>query len=209
MNRDIKTIKASEIKLYLSSINKNISNKTLKDYKSILNQIFDLAKFDEVIDKNPLHYIKNKRSYLPVINPFTPSEVNLILDTAKKMNYKFYLYLSVAFFTGMRTGEILALKFSNIDFEKRYIHVKSSRGKFGEDKPKTIGSIRDIPIIDELYPILKEYKEAKFYQTYLFLTQYNKPYTCSKSFTLYLWKPLLKKLNLEYRSLYYQAYFCY
>lgn len=201
-NRDINDIKSSEIRLYLSNLSKTLTYKTIKDYKSVLSQIFDLAKFDEVIVKNPIDYIKLLRPIKPKINPFNADEVKSILNLSKKYNNKFYLYLNIAFYTGARTGEILALKFNNIDFNKKVIKIRSTISKFGEHLPKTNNSIRNIPIFNNLYEILRYYKIYENSSDYIFLNQYNKPYKQSFSYTNYYWKPILKKLNLQYRSLY-------
>lgn len=201
-NREIETIKVSEVKLYLSTLSQTLTYKTIKDYKSVLNQIFDLAKFDEIISKNPTHYIKPKPPTKPIIKPFSDVEVKSILKLAKKKDERFYLYLCIAFYTGMRTGEILALRFNLIDYEKRLIYIRSTRGQFGEHSPKTVGSIRSIPIFDDLYKVLENYKIYNKSKDYIFKTQYNKPYTGSRALIKYYWQPILKKLNLEFRNLY-------
>lgn len=102
----------------------------------------------------------------------------------------------------MRTGEILALKFNLIDYEKRVIYIKSTRGQFGEHSPKTVGSIRSVPIFDDLYNVLENYKIYNKSKDYIFKTQYDKPYTRSRALIKYYWQPILKKLNLEFRNLY-------
>ena len=102
----------------------------------------------------------------------------------------------------MRTGEILALKKENIDFNKRLIYVKLSRSKFGENSPKTAGSIRQVPIVDALYYDLEKYVLFHVFRSYLFVNQYCEPYNTDFSFTRYYWKPLLKFLGIPYRKLY-------
>ncbi len=59
--------------------------------------------------------------------------------------------LMVACFTGMRLGEILALSWRRIDFDKKQIHVVSSwrRGQ-GFTPPKSKSSVRFVPICAEL-----------------------------------------------------------
>lgn len=46
-DRDIKSIKASELRLWFSELKNTLSGKTLRDYRSCLNQIFLLAKYDD------------------------------------------------------------------------------------------------------------------------------------------------------------------
>jgi integrase len=81
------------------------------------------------------------------------------MNLAKVDNYRFYL--AIAFYTGMRSGEIIALKKNDIDFDKKTITVKRTRSRFGESTPKTKTSIREIPIIELLMPYITElYKKT-------------------------------------------------
>lgn len=64
----------------------------------------------------------------------------------------------LALLTGMRRGELLALRWRNVDFEQKMLHVKASIG-FGENghyekEPKNGGSRRSIPLPDEVAGIL-------------------------------------------------------
>ena len=150
---DIKEIKASTIKLWYKKID-NVGNKSKRNYLSVLKGILDVALHDEVIEKNPMIHIKLPQYHAPRINPFNSDDVKRILDGAKDFNFNFVYFLAMGFFTGMRTGEILALKRSEVDFENRVIHIRSTISRFGDVKPKTFGSSRDIPIIDTLYPYI-------------------------------------------------------
>lgn len=200
-DREIESIKASELRLWFSQMKQEVGAKTLRDYKSCLNQIFQLAKYDLAISINPIDFLKNFKLVKPQIKPFTDSEVRIILKASECYSKKFQMFLKLGFYTGMRTGEILALKKENIDFDKRLIYVKLSRSKFGENSPKTSGSIRQVPIVDALYRDLEYYCIFTF-TDYLFVNQYREPYNTDFSFTRYCWKPLLKSLNIPYRKLY-------
>ena len=70
-------------------------------------------------------------------------------------------------YTGLRIGELMALEWSDIDFEKREMHInkscsdgKNANGKFGRlvDTPKTETSRRIVPLPKQLIPILKDTK---------------------------------------------------
>lgn len=70
--------------------------------------------------------------------------------------------LLISLYSGMRMGEVNALKAENIDFTHGVIHVRStiSRGldyrAFIKDGTKTNAGIRDIPIMDNLKPVLEK-----------------------------------------------------
>ena len=197
-NREIDTIKPSDIKMWLYDIN-DVGAKSKKHYIGVLSGIFQEALYDDVISKNPVKQIRIPKYEKPVISPFTADEVYTILNYAK--NYNFKHYLAIAFYTGMRSGEIIALKKIDIDFKRRLINVSRSRGIFGESTPKTKYSIREVPIIDSLLPYLKDICNYHDYE-YLFINQYKKPYRDNNVFTYKFWKPSLEELNIEYRRPY-------
>lgn len=72
--------------------------------------------------------------------------------------------------TGLRIGEVCALKWSNIDFDKAILHVRSTVARIKNtddskstkliiDTPKTKSSIRDIPISNKVMNVLKALHE--------------------------------------------------
>ncbi|WP_336245595.1 site-specific integrase [Campylobacter majalis] len=139
------------------------------------------------------------------IEPFNADEVHAILNLAKlHQSLNFYLFLSIGFFTGMRTGEILALKLKDINLNNGVIYVNATRSRFGESSPKTELSRRVVPIIDDLEPILiKAFKSFKFRSSddYVLLNSNLKPYRDTEIFTK-KFKTILNCLDIKYRRLY-------
>jgi len=197
-NKEIEELKPSDVKRWLYSIS-DVGNKSKRHYLGVLSGIFQEALFDEIITRNPVKMVRIPKYEKPIIKPFNSDEVKLIMDNAEYPNY--ILYLAIAFYTGMRSGEIIALKKTDIDFKNGIISVKRSRGRFGESTPKTKGSIRDIPIIDLLYPYIQDMYNSHE-DDYLFVSRYGEPYTTSESIYNHFWKPSLESLNIEYRRPY-------
>lgn len=197
INREISTIRASELRIWL--LNWNMSNKTLLHYVSVLRGIFEEAIYDEEISQNPCKFLRKPKIVKTDILPFTSKEVNLILSHAKNKNFKSYLY--IAFYTGMRGGEIVGLKKQDIDFDKKIIKVKRSKGRHGESSPKTQSGVRSVPILDILYPHLKELYYSHDNE-YLLITQYGTPYNHNETFSNRFWIPMFEKLDIKYRRLY-------
>jgi integrase len=197
-NMNIKDIKPSNIKKWLYDLD-DIGSKSKRIYLSVLNGIMHEALYDEVIERNPVRLVKIPKYQAPKIKPFTADEVQLIMNNAVNDNYRYYL--AFAFYTGMRSGEIIALKKSDIDLDNMVITVQRTRSRYGESTPKTRYSIRDVPIIELLKPYLLELYN-KHDNEYLFITQYKKPYKDNSVFQEQFWKPTLKELNIEYRRPY-------
>jgi integrase len=171
-DKNINDIRPSDIKKWLYDLN-DIGGKSKRIYLSVLSGIFQEALYDEVIQRNPVKLVRLPKYHTPHINPFNADEVQKIMNFAKNDNYRFYL--AIAFYTGMRSGEILGLKKSDIDFENMTIKVQRTRSRYGESTPKTKYSIREIPIIELLKSYIVELYN-KHDNEYLFITQYKKPY---------------------------------
>lgn len=99
---------------------------------------------------------------------YTQDEIDMILNRFKN-NTTFTCAFLVACFTGMRTGEVCALTWDNIDLEKRIINiehnvyskVKDEKGKWFLGTPKTINGVRKVYICDTLLIALKNYKKKQ------------------------------------------------
>ncbi|WP_434656986.1 tyrosine-type recombinase/integrase [Sulfurimonas sp. NW9] len=194
----VQDIKPSNIKKWLLTLS-DIGGKSKRIYLSILRGILQEALYDELITRNPVSLVRLPKYSTPRIVPFNADEVKMIMNNTPNENYRFYL--AFAFYTGMRSGEIIALKKSDIDLKNMTIKVQRTRSRYGESTPKTTYSIREIPIIKLLKPYILELYN-KHDNEYLFVTQYNKPYNTTNVFQEKFWKPSLKELGIEYRRPY-------
>lgn len=99
---------------------------------------------------------------------YTIDEIEKILSRFKK-NKAFICAFLTACYTGMRTGEVFALTWDDIDLENRtikisktvYVKDKSREGRWYIGSTKTEGSEREVYICDTLYSILVNYKEQQ------------------------------------------------
>ena len=159
----------NDIKLFLSSL-KNKSNSDIDKIYSSLNLAFQLAIFDNIIDKNPL---ESKTIMKPKSNKsdkkvkgFTRDEEQKFLEILKdykpieNRNYYKNQFL-ISIMTGMRMGEINALTPSDIDIQGKEILINKTITKNINSRPvlgkstKTITGQRTIPIPENLIPILE------------------------------------------------------
>jgi len=194
-DRDIDTIKASEIKNFL--FDKDIKVVSMKAYLNAIKQVFDEAILDDVFTVNPVAKIKLPKEQQTEIHPFSREEVKKLLEGA---NGYFKNMLAVAFYTGIRTGEMLALKWQNIDYSKKRICIDSTVGNYKEGSTKT-NKIRFVPIFDNLVSYLKNQELKTGLQTYVFSSHLGTTLRPSNLYK-YEWLPLLKRLKLPRRRLY-------
>ena len=200
-NRRIDDIKPSHIQLWQNNIlDKGISPARIRTMRTVLTTMYNDAIKDEIVDKNPLSVVRTPKISQTIINPFTLSEIELILSNAKGQFKNFY---ATAFFTGMRSGELIGLRWSDVDFTNGEISV-SRRIKMGDiGSPKTVNSIRTVEILDTLIPYLQEqYKLTGHLNSYIFLNKDNEHFYDIKRIRDTHWKRDLKAVGLDYRPIY-------
>ena len=92
-----------------------------KTYKKVL-RLFELAVEDGIINRNPA---KGIRVRVPEANKkvLNSNEADLLLRLAKECRHRFYYHWAFALFTGMRSGEMYSLRWSDIDLETGLISV--------------------------------------------------------------------------------------
>lgn len=148
---------------------------------------------------------------LPIISK--KRKVNIVnrLDQKQLINYilnndRFkYSGIILTLMTGLRIGELCALKWTDIDLKKRLINVnktlqriceKGKKSKITITQPKTSNSHREIPISNFLYDFLLSIKPTK--RDYYFVTNSLKP-TEPRNYRK-IYKTLLKKLKIQTTS---------
>ena len=132
-NKRLDEINRSLVKDFLRGLQKIRSAKTVELAQIIIYGIFDDAIDDEIMQANPASRIlkkvlppKNKRTvYEP--DPFEIKERDLFLEAAAQVGTMTeVLILKVMVFAGFRLGEALAMRFENLDFNKKNYHITQS-----------------------------------------------------------------------------------
>lgn len=131
-----------------------------------------------MIVKNPVSAIEPPTKISKVVQAFNSDEIEFILANPNKSPMG--LIIAFQLFTGLRRGELLALKWSNIDFTLNSIIVCQTQSivKGGMKLNNTTKSKRDriIPITDKLNKLLTEIKaEYPVDQDYIFCNKTGKP----------------------------------
>ncbi len=195
------TIKASQLAQWQNNLLKERSSKTVKSIRTVFQTILEDAMCDEIIRNNPFKRVKSpKLEEMRDKKPFSQEEMFRIIDATPKAMQCFF---AIGFFTGMRTGEIIGLKWEDVDWDERIIQVRRSRRQGLETKPKTKNSIRDVEILDALLPYLQEHRLlCPESSVYIFETYAGNPYNTCDKISSYYWKPALKELGIQYRNLY-------
>lgn len=192
-------IKPIHIENWRNELLKIYSVSTVKKYNNILKNIFKKALANELISKNPYQSIdplRQKKARKREI--YTSDEMGQILT---KANGWFRHFLVVAFGTGIRTGELLALKWEDVNFEEATLTIQRSITHSRIKCTKT-NEIRIIELLETVKQSLTWLYENRKSNEWIFPSKYGKPYTESKNILKYYFKPLLAELNIKYKTLY-------
>jgi len=177
---------------------KKLSNSYINHIITPLRMILQEAgdRFDFVSSCKDIRSLKVPKSD---VNPFSLDEVNLIINAAR-FDYKSYII--TRFFTGMRSAEINALKWKNIDFERKLILVRQALVKGELIETKNDGSFRDILMSSIIYDALKkQYKATKKVSEFVFCVSNGSPID-SDNFRKWVWYPLLRYVELDKKTPY-------
>ncbi len=157
--RAIDSIRRADIRdLLLKLHGKGFSKASVALARDIIHGLLSYAVDAEVIPVNPatgvikaLQIEKDKREHL---DPLTQDEVKLFLKTCQAVYPEHYPFFLCAFRTGMRLGELLGLRWGDIDWNGRYIQVQRSC-HLGRTNPTKTGKIRRVDMSDQLLEALR------------------------------------------------------
>lgn len=183
---DVQKVSRKHIQDALQNMSSKYVEHTLSMMFSFLKALFEKAIELGVIKDNPCKfaYVPKKRKTLdeiesaPIQSRYLEKDaLQHFLQTAKKfgMDHDFVFFMLLAY-TGLRVGEAMALKWSDIDFDEqtisitKTIHHKQERTlNFYLDTPKTKSSVRTIAVdqklLDELKRLKTKQKEFRLSKT--------------------------------------------
>ncbi|ENK1244776.1 site-specific integrase [Clostridium botulinum] len=230
-NSDIYGLRISNLKTihlqryYNSLYTKGKTSNVIKNLNKLLKNFFNYATDEGYILKNPC---SGKRIVIPgetetqekKIEVFSDKEINTLKVALKGHRLKFLILLALG--TGLRQGELLGLKWSDIDINNKQLKVErsikqvniisadeSKEYKTIVQSPKSKNSIRTVPIPSNLISELKEHRKLQKQEKlksgnsynntdYVFTTEVGNTMNARNITKSY--KRLLKKAKIPYKK---------
>ncbi|MGN0106191.1 MAG: tyrosine-type recombinase/integrase [Hominilimicola sp.] len=193
-------IKPMHIQKIYSKLYEQQYNAVLKALPSLLHSIFDFAVRNDYLGTNIIDKVTVPKLKTGKRRALTEEEKSAVDNAFNDFTIFEKALVGLFLYTGMRRGEVLDLKFSDIDFANNIIFVKRTLSRdensrvIERNTTKSPAGIRQIPLVPRLKEILTEYCDGINYRDgYLFLTRNNTFYD-SSVFTN-KWKHILKKIN--------------
>lgn len=140
-----------------------LSNRTLLNYRKLINAIFKQAVCWELIDKNPnTNTTKFKKEHTEK-TIYNIEEVKKLFKALESESIKTRTIITLAVNSGARKGEICALRWSDIDLDNHLMKISKTlkviNGKPDESTAKTESSYREVGLSECVIKVLIEYKE--------------------------------------------------
>ena len=138
-----------------------LSPKTVGYIHVVLHMALEQAVIEKLVSNNVAKLVKRPKQTKHEITPLTIEEIKIFLAATK--SHRFHVPFLVECHTGLRRGELLGLRWKDIDFGNKTLSVNQSLIRTRQQglimsEPKTAKSKRTIPIAEEVIDMLKQHK---------------------------------------------------
>ncbi len=128
------------------------AHSTVKHCVNLISQACRKAITAHLIKINPCDGVELQHRPRPEIECLTPAEISMLRNTEhRSIYYNVFLFLM---YTGMRTGEMIALDWRDLDYAKQVIHICRNFYRGEVTTPKTGHGIRDLPLTTQILSTL-------------------------------------------------------
>lgn len=159
-------LRASHIRqAYAALIRDGVSRATVRRAHQVLHRALEQAVEDRDLQFNPAHFVKSPSVPRHEFQPLNEVEARQLLEAARDDPAEALYVLALT--TGLRQGELLALRWSDIELDRRVLHVRRSLGRVASStvagrrvlqEPKTETSRRRVQLSDRAVEALGRQK---------------------------------------------------
>jgi integrase len=143
--------------LYREKLDSGLAPRTVQYIHITLHKALKQAVMDGLIPRNMADAVKAPQNHKKEVKPLTPAEVTALLSAASDERLE-ALYVT-AVHTGLRRGELLGLKWTDIDLDARTLSVQRSLDKDGTfNPPKRSKSRRTVKLTPQAAEALKGHR---------------------------------------------------
>src|ERR671910_3201102 len=151
--------------LYREKLEAGLSARTVRYIHTTLHKALKQAVMDGLIPRNVTEAVKPPQPTREEMHPLTPEQAKLLLQTAHEVGDRLEALYVLAIHTGLRQGELLGLKWDDVDLDDGSLQVRRTLTitKNGPvfTTPKTIGSRRSVKLTQRATEALKSHLERQ------------------------------------------------
>ena len=164
--RDLRSIGGEDVQRYKAAkvrthVRKGLSPKTVNNHLGVLSSLYEDAVRWGFADRNPVKQVKSCRSdrTQDQFDFWAWEESERFLEAVREHRPQWLAFFSTALRTGMRLGELAALRWSDVDFDNGRLNVRRSFSHGAETLPKS-GRSMAIPMTSRLQVVMAEHRLA-------------------------------------------------
>lgn len=186
------------------------SLKTIRNRLSFLRSAIDEAVTDGLISLNPVSLVtasryqtersEHEKEY--IVDPLSPAEVEALLEAAGNQQWENLFRFAIN--TGMRSSELCAIRWSDIDFIGKTAHVTVASVSGVTKGTKTRAGKRKIKLNDQAMAALANQKQFTFMKDVEIFEdpKTGEPWSGADAIRKKAWVPTLRKAGIRYRNPY-------
>jgi len=189
--------------------NNPLSHGTYKSCANVLSMGLNYAVSKKKLAFNPMVNVKRLKGRTKPIIAYSMQEIKLLLNNLS--TYRLYAFFFLACHTGARRGELVALRWSDINFNNQTLSINKTRGKswgtdYEEDTTKNENGMRAIELSSDTVEVLKAHQERQNLERmmignawqdtgYIFTKEDGTPIDPTRPY--FIFKRAIKELNLR------------
>lgn len=151
---DLNEITPARVQSYVAKANASeLSAASVRNHLTVLRSLFAVANSWGLVDTNPIDGVVGPRASRAEISYLSPAEMRLLIESTPS---KWRPLIASACLLGLRKGELLALRWQDVDPERAVIEVRHTLYQSQLQAPKTRSSIRTVPIPHTLAVLLED-----------------------------------------------------
>jgi integrase len=189
----------TDLKAWIAT--QSCSLKRIRNLLLPLRGTFAQALEDGLISQNPFTGWTPRKKSAPKdredIDPFSQEEIGAILGACDGQIQNLFKF---AFWTGLRTSELIGLEWQDVDLVSRIITVRRAFVRKRKKTPKTRASRRSIQLLEPAYEALLNQRKLNLIHDSVFLNpRTNQPWVGDAPIRRTAWQPALQRAGVRYR----------
>jgi integrase len=204
--KKLRELRASHIKTAVATRAKELKPGTLNNHLSPLRECLRAAVEDKLILASPAAGVENLPRQRPEPDPLSGEERDLMLaHLHRKFPEQVWNYYTLAFHTGLRPSEQIAVRWGDVDWRTRKLRIQRARVD-GEEKASTkTNRVRHIDLSDAALAALQRQKAHTFLKAHGYVFENPntlRPWNNEAQQRIVYFAPTLKALGLRHRDAY-------
>ena len=144
--------------------NKPMSDKYMHHQYGALRNIFGYAYKNKMISENPMDNVEAPKMRKKKVDALSDEQAKAFFEKVKNCPIDLQCILTMLITTGLRRGELVGLKWKDIDVSAGVLHVErgvsyTHGSGVVVSTPKTSSSIRDVPLMPATVDVIERYME--------------------------------------------------